>query len=342
MNSLVDLFYKEEEVKLTPSEMKILSSSDRLLALSDNGLHVCNAEVSSSLAKKKLSASMVTSLENCPASWLFSSFVMPKLQVQDAHSALTRGSLFHKVMEDFFRLPVGKRTKKSLEEVTNKVLKGSEFSFANTEENREWLNKTLLGYIGLKENPNNVEIAYYSPNGSNRISEGLETFISAKFDGCKRPIIGFVDQLVKKEDGILIRDWKTSDSAKVYNPKLDKTKGYSEQRQQRIYASMIALNIDTPIKGAQLVYPRSSEIVEIDLSNKSLNERAIQEVKVADEALQEYENSNEFPFKPSVLCAWCPFSKMCPKSLILKKDKFQEAQSSQPSAEQIADYVMAI
>ena len=194
------------------SENKPVDNNEPLIKIDSTGVHVLSPVVSEGLAKKKLSASLITGIESCAARWVADTFVVRDLIEQEPDNAMTRGSLFHKIMEDFFALPQEDRTTTILKKVMNDVLASPEFnSFADNTEAIAWLKDAINGYFSMGGKPGKVKVANLSLNGDPE-KAGLEMFVKGRIGNTEREILGFIDRLVedpRKDDGsVIIEDWK--------------------------------------------------------------------------------------------------------------------------------------
>lgn len=311
------------------NEQEILATIDAF------GIHIASSRISDSLEKKKISASMITGLEGCPARWLAQSFITRELVPEEQDNAARRGSLFHKIMEDVFRHPPIERTKSLVRKTVNDVLKSEEFSDLNgNEEVFSWVKLAINGYYQMGGNPQKVEVAKLAIGGRKE-SDALEVFVNGKIGDTKRSVLGFVDRVVldtKKKDGsVIIEDWKSSSKAKRWNPKNKSEDGLPEARQQTIYSMLLEDDVD--VSGARLIYPVAKEIVDVDIYNQKLRDRVVKDVEETDKKLDSLIDSNNFEFKPDFLCAWCPLAKICPSAQIKPYAKMKEAYATQPDAE---------
>lgn len=277
------------------------------------------------LSRKKLSASMITSFEGCHARWLGETFVTRDILEQDLDTAASRGSLFHRVMEIFFGLPPTERETSVIKKCLGQALKETDRNgvrtfghFSSNREALQWVLDSARKYYQMGENPKDVEIATITQKG--REQQGLETFVGGKVADTEREMVGFVDRVSVSSDGdgVIVEDWKTG-KMKSWKGSLEKNKdgesaeGFAEQRQQKIYA-MLLQNEGNNVSGARLIYPSAQTFVDVDLNDIELESRVVDDVLTADKTLSELEDSNQFAYKPSFLCAWCPLVKMCPQS----------------------------
>ena len=307
------------------------------LTLSKDGLRIASADVSAALEKKNLSASLITGLEGCHARWLFDTFVSRDLVAEEPDNAARRGSLFHKVMEDFFAIPPAERTKERLNAVVNSVLQGEFKDMLGYPEAMQWLKQAIRNYYDMGARPERVKVARIpevTRDGRPYEKNGLEIFVKGNIGGTKRDILGFIDRLVvdqrRVDEALIIEDWKTGAKVKRWKAHTKSTDGLGETRQQVIY-SMLLEQRDLTVSGARLIYPVAKEIVDVNLRDEEFKDRVVEDVKHADAALDVLQESNEFAFTPGFLCSWCALVNICPSADRKGFDKAVKAREQQPS-----------
>src|SRR5579875_2106361 len=101
--------------------------SDKIISLGRDGAHILSSDIAEGLTRKKISPSLVSSLEGCPARWLGDQFVTKLVVEEEPDNAAVRGSLYHKIMEDFFALPAEERTTDRIKQLTKEALKSDDF-----------------------------------------------------------------------------------------------------------------------------------------------------------------------------------------------------------------------
>lgn len=143
--------------------------------ITKEGLRVIHEETSKKLARKKLSASTITGLQGCPASWLAGSFVIPEIVESEPDNAARRGSMFHQVMENFFALPREERTHEAMRREVKNVLASDEYKdLAEIRDAVLWLRAAVNGYYNMHADtdPSDVviaEIETISPEGKGTV-----------------------------------------------------------------------------------------------------------------------------------------------------------------------------
>lgn len=294
---------------------------EKKIYLDRNGMHIGSPEIAEKIQKKKISASMISALEGCHAQWLAGTFVIPDLMEEEPDNAMTRGSLFHSVMEEFFKLEPEERTKETLNEVTAEVLSKPEYiHFRVIPDAITWLKTAIRNYYDfLEENPKEVRVAQIDGK------LGLERFVSGKIGNSERSTLGFIDRIVEDPENpgsVIVEDWKTGANAKKWNPKTKSDDGLKEARQQVLY-SLLLEQSGEDVSGARLLFPMAKTIVDVDTEDVDFRKRVVADVEKTDRTLDSLIESNDFEFKPNFLCSFCPLSKICPSAMLknhIKKD----------------------
>lgn len=187
------------------------NTNEPLITLDRNGAHVSSLDVTQKLEKKNISPSLITSLNTCPAKWLAESFVVRELVDEEPDNAARRGSLFHEIMEFFFKLPPNQRGPKELKQIVKEVTTGDTFGDIGTRpEVMDWLKDAINGYYSMGGKPQSVQVANIDVNGKS--SEGLEVFVKGNIGNTDRDVLGFIDRVIvdqrSKNDAVIVEDWK--------------------------------------------------------------------------------------------------------------------------------------
>ena len=320
---------------MTQNNDQALNFMEPKISLDRDGLHIVSHEVKEKLEKKKLSASMVTSLEGCSARWLADTFVVRDLIEEEPDNAARRGSMFHKVMEDVFALPQNERTPASVREITASTLVSDDFKdLGLIPDAVSWLKDAINGYYSMGGDPRKVEVAMVPSNRKNHAPEpGLEVFVKGKVGNTDKEILGFIDQVtvnpVAGDGSVIVNDWKSGTKAKVWKSHTKSDEGLAEQRQQIIY-SMLLSDMGVNVSAARLIYPVARTIVPVNLKDADLRKTVITSVESTEKKLNHLIENNTFEFEPSFLCAWCPLAKICPAATIKPYAKMKEAYAKQP------------
>lgn len=309
-----------------------------LVRLDKEGLHIISSEVAEELERKKISPSAITGIDSCPAKWAAETFVTRKIIEQEPDNAARRGSMFHKVMEDFFALPKEERKKEKISQIAKETLLSDDFKdLSQIPEAVQWLKTAIKNYYEMGGKPENVTVAEIERDGKK--IPGLEVFVMGNIGNAKRKTLGYIDRLIvdpKKDDGsIILEDWKSGGKAKRWNPKNKSTDGLAEARQQIIY-SLLLKNEGIKVSSARLIFPVAKEIVTVDLEDQKMIDRVINDVEETDVALDTYIENNTFEYKPQFLCSWCPLSRgACPVAFAANNAKARDARSKQPTMEDL-------
>lgn len=319
-------------------------NSEAKITVDSTGAHIADASVSEALAKKNLSASLITGIEGCPARWLADTFVIRDLVEQDQDNAATRGSLFHRVMEHFFAEEPDLRTPELVKGLVNKTLQEDDFiHFAKNKDAIQWLREAINGYYNMGGDPKTVKIAEIeTPKGPR---SGLELFVKGQLGDTERNVLGFIDRVIvdpRDESKIIIEDWKSGAKAKHWKGKFAPgSEGLPEQRQQMIYTLLLEKQgLDVSL--ARLIYPVAREVVRVSTKNEELRTNVVKQVENADKALTHMTEQNTFDCKPSFLCSWCPLSQVCPVADLKPYGKLKTAAAQQPRAEDLYPTIQAV
>lgn len=304
-----------------------------------DGLHATSEEITAELEKKQLSPSLITGLSGCPAGWFASNFVLPKFIKTDMTAAV-RGSAFHWVMEEFFKLPPEERTKPKVKEIMEDCFEHKNFKefFIERPDQKKWLVNAVKSYYNMGADPQRVNIAEFERKGE--LEKGIEIFVRGKLGDAERDTLGMIDRVrasEKRPGGVFIEDYKTGAKAKHWNPRTKSTEGLAEQRQQLIY-TMLMEQDGVDVVGASLIYPVAQEVVKVRVKDQKLRDRVISDIEQTDRDLSAMIAENTFEYNPN-FCAWCPLAHCCPQAKIFGKNspKVQDALAAQPTADQLEE-----
>jgi putative RecB family exonuclease len=132
---------------------------------------------------------------------------------------------------------------------------------------------------------------------------GVETQVYGETNGVR--IKGFIDRYKKNLDGTLeISDYKTG---KIPSPRFAEDKF----TQLYIYALMLReLDMGTASK-VSLVYLAGPEVLTREVTKEALD-KTVKLLVTTKNDVDAFCEQGDFPAKPSGLCNWCHFKKMCP------------------------------
>ena len=133
--------------------------------------------------------------------------------------------------------------------------------------------------------------------------DGVESEVNGDCNGVR--IKGFIDRYKVNEDGSIdISDYKTG---KIPSPRFAEDKF----TQLYIYALMTDVLGIGKAKRVSLVYLTGPEVLSREVTNSSLD-ATVRLISKTKQEIDNYCEQGEFPAKPSGLCNWCYFKKMCP------------------------------
>lgn len=293
-----------------------------------NGLTIVSQGALRSLRRKNLSATAVSGLSGCQASWGFKIFSKWFLEYP-LDMPFRRGLMFHYVMEHLAQSDPQFRSAARARALVDEVAQHKDYKdLYAIPEAQQWL-KTAV---------NNVYTMGLHPMGwrmSNRLAEfGAEVKVEGSLYGSTNSFMGYIDLLLEGNNGVVIVDWKTGSAKPAWKPGNLFDSGLDEARQQFIYAKLLTQDgID--VTGAQLWYPLAKEIVSVSLNLPALASRVEDDVKQADWELSNRKEDASFSFTPSALCSWCPLVNACPSARPAKKQKEFDAREKNPTKEEI-------
>ena len=288
------------------NEQEVKKKEKLIEIIPGKGITIINEGLMNELKKKKLSASMVGSFLTCPADWLMDTFILRKIEHEEPIH-LSRGTLFHSVMEKFFAIDKGKRTTQELSKICNEIFKSEEYSYLDTDlETKKWLFDAVKKYLHMGFDYNNEEIAIIKNN--RKQVKGLECFVGGRIGNVTRDIVGFVDKVVTDDNGqsIIVEDWKTGKKIHPFDPdkEISQNNSFDYWRQQTLYAMLLEQS-GNKIKSARLIFPVAEGVVNVDCNNPKIREQVIKDMELVDSQLTKCIENNLFPFQAGIFCSWC-------------------------------------
>lgn len=287
---------------MTESEKK-----EKLVLIKKNGVEILSENLFNKISKGNLSASMTNSLLACPADWMLDKYILPLIE-HDEQPALERGTLFHSIMELFFRIPAGERTAQQLAVITKEETRKSHPHFMSDEETKTWIKDAVRGYLSMGFDFNDEIVPTLTVDDKPKY--GLELFIKGNLGETKRPIVGFIDKLIEKEENgkklLIMEDWKTGKKVHPYTPDkpISSNNSFDYWRQQTLYAMLLeqkGVNVDV----ARLIFPVAKKIVNVEFYREDVQQQVIKDMETVDKLLDKCLSDNFFPFTPAVFCTWC-------------------------------------
>lgn len=274
-----------------------------------NSIQVLDEEIRSQIDKKKLSASLVSSILNSPGDWVMSTYIEP-LCIDGYVDALERGTWFHSIMEEFFKLEPEERNFKNLASTALTVTKEKYPHMMERQDNKDWLNKAIQGYKNTwLDGAKDEKVANLYLMGKSQL--GLELFVNGTIGNAKRQCLGFIDKIIEGKYGLIVQDWKTG--AKIHNFNPDKEPSESNSfdywRQQTFY-TMLLEQLGMKVESACLVFPCSEppQIVNVDCHREDVRNRVVSDFEKADSILEEcIMNDYTFPFKAGKYNSWATY-----------------------------------
>lgn len=279
----------------------------KLVLIREKGVEILDDQLYKKVSRGNLSASMTNSLLACPADWLLDKYILRELEHEE-QPHLERGTLFHSVMESFFRIPAGERTMQQLGVIAKEETQLNHPHMMDDEDSKAWLKNAIRGYLSMGFDFNSEIIPTIDWKGKRQY--GLELFVDGKVGNTNRKVVGFVDKLVAREiDGetkYFIEDWKTGKQVHPYDPDkpTSSNNSFDYWRQQTLYA-MLMEQQGLDIEGASLIFPVAGKVVDIDHKREDVRQHVIDDMEKVDKRLDDCLKDNFFPFTPATFCTWC-------------------------------------
>lgn len=278
-------------------------SNKKIKVITGKGIEIICPEIMEQVKKKKLSASLIPSIKNCPADWFFGTFILPNIEHTEP-IYFSRGKLYHSVMEKFFAIEPEKRDAKLLKQICIDTIEKEYPRFITDSESKQWLADGIKNFYEMRFNYKNLKIATITNEGEEQT--GLENFVSGNIGKASRPFVGFVDMVLEGENGLRVVDWKTGKKVYPYDPEkpISDKNSFDYWRQGTIYAMLMEQqgnNVDT----AELWFPIAKDVVTIDCNNKAVRKQVIQDAEEADALLTKCIEDNLFPFHNALFCGFC-------------------------------------
>jgi putative RecB family exonuclease len=243
----------------------------------------------------RLSPSAVSEYENCPQLYKYRKIdKLPEPPSLDAE----RGTLVHTVLQDLFEFPSNERTPETAIDLlpsrwkAQLAEKPALMEMVTNE--KEWLDRasSLLTTYFTLENPATFEATHREMHLENDFDTNVY-------------LHGYVDRLDIAPTGeVRIVDYKTGKSPKP---------GWEEKAlfQLRVYAFLYWKNTGVLPRLLQLIYLGDGRVVKSNPTQADVDsvEKVLQ--RVAKDIFISIEKEY-WPPKPSRLCDWCYFKKICP------------------------------
>lgn len=243
----------------------------------------------------RLSPSRISEFNNCPQ--LYKYRVIDQLPEPPSLDA-ERGTLVHTILQDLFEFPRHERTFQRAIDILpqrwqEQQAEKPELSDLITSQ-KEWLDRatSLINTYFLLEDPSTFESSHREIHLETHLSETIY-------------LHGYVDRIDIAPTGeVRIVDYKTGKSPKP---------GWEEKAlfQLRIYALLYFRQAGVLPRLLQLIYLGDGRIVKAVPRDGDLvaTEKALLE---SAERIFDAIEKELFPPKPSKLCDWCYFKKICP------------------------------
>lgn len=290
-----------EEIKIEES-----SQTDKHVKVYEDGLEIISDELMNKVKRKQLSASMVSGFAQCPADWLMSSFLLPKMDHEEP-IYFARGHIFHDTMETFFNFPKEERNPQKLSQTAMNVIKKDYKEYLEDRETMKWVRDALKGYIETGFEYANVDVAQITKDPEKGPEIGTELFVKGKLGNTQREVVGYVDRVDQLPNGSLgIVDYKTGKKIQPFDPSkpISDSNSFDYWRQQLAYTMLLEQD-GYYIGGAKLEFPIAKGEVIVDVRNEYLRKQVEEDFERTDLALTKCIEDNFFPFHGHFFCKWC-------------------------------------
>lgn len=271
--------------------------------LTREGLRLDEADVAR-VRRSALSASTAKALShNCAASYAFGKLLGE--QPPDPFAATTQGTAVHSVLEELYKLPRGKRTRRRAANILLSMVaqwRHSDFPQLSDPVTRQLFIADVIGkYQGIFdiEDPRDVDVV-----ATEWPLRGIEIG--------SVPFIGFVDLTqrvtARGRTGLRPVDHKTG---KIPDKRKLERYGDDHGDQIRLYAAGLRKIQDEPVIEGRVNYTRHGKSRVIAVSEKRVAQ-TVGEFARAWDIHNEMVEEAMFPTRTGPLCGWCPLVNLCP------------------------------
>lgn len=239
-----------------------------------------------------LSPSSISTFQQCPLRFKFNK-IDGLTEPPTQHTLL--GNFVHEILESVYLMPAESRTLESARIIAKEKWDSSFADGAKSlrvnERDFRWKAWWCVENLWKVEDPKTVELS------------GIEHQVLGDCDGVT--VKGFIDRFETLQDGtLLIGDYKTG-KVPYANFLSDKF------TQLYIYAVMLDTMGVGKASKVSLIYLASPEVFTREVSSEAIHETKVL-LRSTHEKITRCCESEEFEAKPSKLCNWCHFKKICP------------------------------
>jgi len=283
--------------RLTEAE----ATDELYFTLDTRGLRVPDALA---LVDRAMSASTVNSVLSCPARWAAEKTVA---EPYDPFSPLVLGNASHALFEKLYSLPPAERGSVDLsawfeDEFADLAVRGVAGGTVPEGERLAWVDAAMgkvAGWLaGAIEKPEDIRVV------------AVEMEVRTDIDGIS--FVGFLDRVSEDEGGLVIEDYKTSNSTKSFP---------DNACQQQLYLAACrevgGIGGRVPDR-ARLLYTKLGEVHDVDASDLSVA-RAVERLVQTRAILDRAGDSGIFPASRNPFCAYCSIAPSCPSRNLARK-----------------------
>jgi len=242
---------------------------------------------------KHLSASSITTYEQCPLRFRFSRIDrIPEPTTE----AMILGTFVHEILEKLYELDSEDRTIPEARRIARELWENKFVEETSTVRIKDindfrWRAWWCVENVFDMEHPPDVKI------------RGIEDKFSASINDV--PLLGFIDRWTEEADGSLtVTDYK---SGKVSKPQYEGDKVF----QIVLYAEMLERLNDVQVDNAEIMYVKFKERKRYDPTPQR-RKTVLKLIDQTWEGVQTGCNTGVFPTKTGPLCNWCAYKPICP------------------------------
>lgn len=294
----VSRFIEEAGLAITENDKEV-EANELLRDLQKEGADFLEEQNTLEKLPDKFSFSQLAAYETCPLQYKFA-FIL-KIPAPEDKSSLIFGRVMHGVFYEFLK-PLAQGLQKSLFTDETKIDDSLSLKALESIFKQRWQED---GYESAKQRQEYKEkakqalqsfIRTFFSNGLRPEPIFLEKSFSFKIGG--ETIKGTIDRVDRVNDGVEVIDYKTGKT----KDKLE----WKDKRQLILYQLFLEEVLQMKVLALKYYYVESGEVLSFVPSDKE-KEKLRQEVVTQIKAIR----SRDFSPKPSLMCGFCDFNKIC-------------------------------
>lgn len=240
-----------------------------------------------------VSPSSIGTFQQCPLKFKF--YKLDKLPSVSTEAQVV-GSFVHEILENLFKFDHADRTISNARALARHLWHekwSKEFnslSVKSVENDFRWKVWWCIEHYFKLEDPSKVTLV------------GVEYPVRGLIN--EVPVFGIVDRWHLEDDRLVISDYKTGN-------KPSSTYEWEKKMQISIYAMLLQAETGKDLERSELFYLKSPKIVSYNLS-EDIVDKVTEQVTETWTSIKSSCATGEFEAKPSRLCDWCDYKKICP------------------------------